>query len=324
MNVNVVARRRATPPPYDIARDDHRHRANGTDAIRPRLVEVEWSPVRAGAGRPERPRAAPVPSSTEKSMNHIAPQPEAVIREISLCRLALTPENVRKTPPDEAAEAQLRASIAEHDLLENLVAQPTSRTRTASSASPSSPAGAASRLCARSPRTARCTPITRCPARSPRTATPASSPSRRTWYASPCTQPTRWSRWGSLGTLSRLRYSEAPEQRAQQEGEMVKTIDLNFRGYRLEEDWGLLPSKSGIYCVYAATPDGKTGRLKNGRLLYIGESDDIRRRVPEKPKRRRDKWVKELSDDEILCVSYAEIEDEDDRERAESGNDLPS
>ena len=99
---------------------------------------------------------------------------------------------------------------------------------------------------------------------------------------------------------------------------MVKTIDLNFRGYRLEEDWGLLPSKSGIYCVYAATPDGKTGRLKNGRLLYIGESDDIRRRVPEKPKRRRDKWVKELSGDEILCVSYAEIEDEDDRERAEA------
>ena len=99
---------------------------------------------------------------------------------------------------------------------------------------------------------------------------------------------------------------------------MVKTIDLNFRGYRLEENWGLLPSKSGIYCVYAATPDGKTGKLKNGRLLYIGESDNIRRRVLEKPKRRRDKWVKELSGDEILCVSYAEIEDEDDRERAEA------
>ena len=57
-------------------------------------------------------------------MNHIAPMPEPAIRDIPLCRLALAPENVRKTPPDEAAESQLRASIAEHGLLENLVARP--------------------------------------------------------------------------------------------------------------------------------------------------------------------------------------------------------
>ena len=57
-------------------------------------------------------------------MNHIASQPEPAIRDIPLCRLALAPENVRKTPPDEAAEIQLQASIAEHDLLENLVVRP--------------------------------------------------------------------------------------------------------------------------------------------------------------------------------------------------------
>ena len=57
-------------------------------------------------------------------MNHIAPMPEPAIRDIPLCRLALAPENVRKTPPDEAAESQLRASIAEHGLLENLVVRP--------------------------------------------------------------------------------------------------------------------------------------------------------------------------------------------------------
>ena len=57
-------------------------------------------------------------------MNHIAPMHESAIRDIPLCRLALAPENVRKTPPDEAAETQLRASIAEHDLLENLVVRP--------------------------------------------------------------------------------------------------------------------------------------------------------------------------------------------------------
>ena len=57
-------------------------------------------------------------------MNHIAPMHEPAIRDIPLCRLALAPENVRKTAPDEAAESQLRASIAEHDLLENLVVRP--------------------------------------------------------------------------------------------------------------------------------------------------------------------------------------------------------
>ena len=56
-------------------------------------------------------------------MNHIAPTPEPAIRDIPLCRLALAPENVRKTPPDQAAEIQLQASIAAHGLLENLVAR---------------------------------------------------------------------------------------------------------------------------------------------------------------------------------------------------------
>ena len=57
-------------------------------------------------------------------MNHIAPQPEPLIREIPLSCLALAPENVRKTPPDEAADAQLIASIKSHGLLENLVVRP--------------------------------------------------------------------------------------------------------------------------------------------------------------------------------------------------------
>ena len=56
-------------------------------------------------------------------MSHTAPTPGPAIRDIPLARLALAPENVRKTPPDEAADAQLRASIAAHGLLENLVAR---------------------------------------------------------------------------------------------------------------------------------------------------------------------------------------------------------
>jgi len=57
-------------------------------------------------------------------MNHTAPMHESAIRDIPLCRLALAPENVRRTPPDAAAQAQLQASIAAHGLLKNLVARP--------------------------------------------------------------------------------------------------------------------------------------------------------------------------------------------------------
>ena len=54
-------------------------------------------------------------------MNHIAPLHEPLIREVPLSRLALAPENVRKTPVDPVADAEMKASIATHGLLENLV-----------------------------------------------------------------------------------------------------------------------------------------------------------------------------------------------------------
>ncbi len=57
-------------------------------------------------------------------MNFIAPRAEPLIREIPLSRLALAPENVRKTPPDAQADASLKASIAALGLLENLVVRP--------------------------------------------------------------------------------------------------------------------------------------------------------------------------------------------------------
>ena len=48
-------------------------------------------------------------------------QAEPLIRSIPLDRLELAPENVRKTPPDPAFFAELKASIAAHGLMKNLV-----------------------------------------------------------------------------------------------------------------------------------------------------------------------------------------------------------
>ena len=47
--------------------------------------------------------------------------PESTVRSIPLNRLELAPENVRKTPADPAAFEELKASIAAHGLLENLI-----------------------------------------------------------------------------------------------------------------------------------------------------------------------------------------------------------
>ena len=49
--------------------------------------------------------------------------PERDIRDIPLSQLELSPDNVRKTPADVSAFTELKASIAAHGLLENLIAR---------------------------------------------------------------------------------------------------------------------------------------------------------------------------------------------------------
>ena len=49
--------------------------------------------------------------------------PERDISDIPLSQLELSPGNVRKTPADASAFAELKASIVAHGLLENLIAR---------------------------------------------------------------------------------------------------------------------------------------------------------------------------------------------------------
>ena len=48
--------------------------------------------------------------------------PERDISDILLSQLELSPDNARKTPADDSAFTELKASIAAHGLLENLIA----------------------------------------------------------------------------------------------------------------------------------------------------------------------------------------------------------
>ena len=85
-----------------------------------RRPEAEPGP-RPGGGPSLERVASPITPFTEEHMNHTAPIHEPAIRSIPLDRLYVALENVRKTPPDAVAEAELKASIANHGLLENLV-----------------------------------------------------------------------------------------------------------------------------------------------------------------------------------------------------------
>ena len=120
--------RRAAAPVSDAAPEDTSGGGAGPPAADTQdpwehRAEAEPCPAWAGASRPERAAfAPPIRSSMETRMNHTTPPPEPLIREIPLSCLALAPENARKTPANQFAEAELVASIKAHGLLENLVA----------------------------------------------------------------------------------------------------------------------------------------------------------------------------------------------------------
>ncbi len=97
-----------------------------------------------------------------------------------------------------------------------------------------------------------------------------------------------------------------------------QSYSLDFDGYWLETNWGSLPAKSGIYCIYAGTHNPEKNTVSLRRVLYIGESGNVRNRVPENPRTRRDKWARELRAGEVLCASCAEISPAAARERAEA------
>ena len=105
-----------TPPP---------HPAPARCAIRRRSgARVRASRTGPAGVVPRTPSVHFHTPSRKVRMNFIAPRAEPLIREIPLSRLALAPENVRKTPPDAQADTALKASIAAFGLLENLVVRP--------------------------------------------------------------------------------------------------------------------------------------------------------------------------------------------------------
>lgn len=94
-----------------------------------------------------------------------------------------------------------------------------------------------------------------------------------------------------------------------------KKIYLCFDGYWLEDDLGGTPEQSGIYCVYSCTYNQSSNTVSIKRLLYIGESGDVRGRLSNHE--RLPDWKRALQFGERLCFAAAKVSPID-RERAEA------
>lgn len=96
---------------------------------------------------------------------------------------------------------------------------------------------------------------------------------------------------------------------------VVKTINIEFNGYWLDEDKSEVPAKSGIYCVYECKYNKDKNTVSLRTLIYIGESDDVNKRIANHEK--YNDWLKHVRSGNELCYSFGPVGSTD-RERAEA------
>ena len=98
----------------------------------------------------------------------------------------------------------------------------------------------------------------------------------------------------------------------------ARSYSVDFEGYWT--DVNSLPTAAGIYCAYACIDNQDTVSLS--KLLYIGETDDIRGiqgRV--KNHEKKAEWKRQLRRNEVLCFNAsttAVLQQSGDRTRIEA------
>ena len=85
---------------------------------------------------------------------------------------------------------------------------------------------------------------------------------------------------------------------------MILNCNLIFNGYFSYANRSLTTNKSGVYCVYGAT-NNANGTISIKRLIYIGESENVRQRLQNHEK--LEEWEKCLGYGEVLYFSCAEV-----------------
>ena len=82
-------------------------------------------------------------------------------------------------------------------------------------------------------------------------------------------------------------------------------ITIEFAGYWVDENKGALPAESGIYCVYECTLNARKKTVTLQKLIYIGESEDVRSRVADHEKYGH--WLKHVGRGNELCFSFGGV-----------------
>jgi hypothetical protein len=84
-----------------------------------------------------------------------------------------------------------------------------------------------------------------------------------------------------------------------------QSYEIEFEGYWREPNKGNVPSKSGIYCVYGAVHNEAEKNVSLKKLIYIGESGDVKTRLANHEK--LEEWKKHLKQGEVLCYSFGAV-----------------
>lgn len=95
----------------------------------------------------------------------------------------------------------------------------------------------------------------------------------------------------------------------------VQTFTIEFKGYRRDKDKSGIPAQSGIYCVYECKYNDSKDTVSLLKLIYIGESKDVSKRIQNHEKHKD--WLKYVGPGNELCYSYGAIGSTY-RERAEA------
>lgn len=95
----------------------------------------------------------------------------------------------------------------------------------------------------------------------------------------------------------------------------MTTITAIFDGYWREVHAGGIPPESGVYCVYDATFDASAQTVSLRKLIYVGESANVQRRI--RAHEKKPLWKRELGPQGVLCYSFAPLS-RPERERGEA------
>ena len=84
-----------------------------------------------------------------------------------------------------------------------------------------------------------------------------------------------------------------------------ENFQLMFQGYWREPNINSIPALSGIYCVYSCDNNIHDGTFTLDRLIYIGESGDVRNRIAKHEKWQI--WRNYLNSRQQLCFNFAPV-----------------